>query len=116
MEPETLNLENICGGGVPEIFERELAEVLKNIADVNTDPEETRKITFEFAFEPYKDRSGAIVHFRCKSKVAPVEEVQGQMFLQRRGTNVIAVPHDPKQARMFDGKSAASGEKEEKTN
>src|SRR5258708_38078634 len=112
MDQETLSLENICNGGVPEVFERELSEVLKNIADVNTDPEETRKITFEFIFEPTKDRTGAVVRFRCKSKVAPVEEVSGQCFLQRRGATDVAIAHDPNQARMFDGKSAAPGEKE----
>ncbi len=112
MDQETLNLENICNGGVPEVFERELGEVLKNIADVNTDPEEARKITFEFIFEPFKDRSGALVRFRCKSKVAPVEEVSGQIFVQRRGVNLTAIAHDPKQARLFDAKSAAAGEKE----
>jgi hypothetical protein len=112
MEKETLTLENICNGGVPEIFERELGDVLKNIADVNTDPEETRKITFEFIFEPTKDRSGAIVRFRCKSKVAPVEEVAGQMFLQRKGTGFVGVPYDPKQARLFNPESPE--EKKEK--
>jgi hypothetical protein len=110
-EDNALNLDNICNGGVPEVFERELGEVLKNIADVNTDPEEQRKITFEFIFEPFKDRSGAMVRFRCKSKVAPVEEVAGQMFVQRRGVNLTAIAHDPRQARMFDSKAAAAGEK-----
>ena len=113
MADETLNLENICNGGVPEVFERELSQVLENIADVNTDPEEVRKITFEFAFEPFKDRSGAMVRFRCKSKIAPVEEVAGQMFVQRRGTNLTAIAHDPKQARMFDGKTASTGDRKE---
>lgn len=114
MDQETLSLENICNGGVPEVFERELSEVLKNIADVNTDPEETRKITFEFIFEPTKDRTGAVVRFRCKSKVAPVEEVSGQCFLQRRGNAVVAIAHDPKQARMFEPSGAPAAK--EKTN
>jgi hypothetical protein len=114
MDQERLNLENICNGGVPEIFERELGEVLKNIADVNTDPEGTRKITFEFTFEPYKDRTGALIRFRCKSKLEPVEEVQGQAFLQRSGGTVVAVAHDPKQARLFSSNGGA--EVKEKTN
>jgi hypothetical protein len=99
---ENLTLENICNGGIPEVFEREVSEVLKNIGDVNTDAEAARKITLEFTFEPYKDRSGAVVRFRCKSKLVPVEEVAGQMFIQRRGQSFTAVAHDPKQARMFE--------------
>ena len=112
-EKETLNLDNICNGGVPEIFERELGEVLANIADVNTSSDATRKITFEFSFKPFSDRSGAMVSFLCKSKLVPVDEVGGQIFIERKGVTLTAIAHDPKQARMFDGKSAAAGERKD---
>ena len=111
MDLEHLSIDNVCSGGVPEIFERELREILKNIADVNTDPETTRKIVFEFVFEPFDDRSGATIRFRCKSRLAPVEEVTGQCFLQRRGTEFVAVPRDPKQARLF-AQSATESDKD----
>jgi hypothetical protein len=101
MDAETLSLENICGGAVEEVFQRELAYILANIADVNTDAEAKRKITFEFTFEPFDDRSGAKVIFACKSKQAPVNTASGTMFLSRKGTNFVAIPHDPKQARLF---------------
>jgi hypothetical protein len=114
-EPETLNLQNICGGAVEEVFQRELDHVLANISDVNTDAEAKRKITFEFTFEPFDDRSGAKVIFACKSKQAPVNAASGTMFLSRRGTNFVAIAHDPKQSRLFEpemsGKDAAAGEK-----
>jgi hypothetical protein len=111
MPDEPLSLENICNGGVPEIFERELTEVLKNIADVNTESEAQRKITFEFVFEPYADRSGAMVRFRCKSKLSPVEEVSGQMFVQRSGTHLTAIAHNPNQARLFNPPASSGDEK-----
>jgi hypothetical protein len=101
MEQENVSLGNICGGAVEEVFQRELADVLENIGDVNTDPEAKRKMTLEFTFEPFPDRSGAKIIFSCKSKIAPVESVSGTMFLQRRGTAMVAVPHDPRQARLF---------------
>ena len=101
MEQGNVNLGNICGGAVEEVFQKELAGVLENIGDVNTAPEAKRKMTLEFNFEPFPDRSGAKVTFSCKSKVVPVESVSGTMFLQRRGTAMVAVPHDPKQARLF---------------
>lgn len=112
-EREVLSLENICNGGVPEVFERELAEILSNMADVNTDPEAIREITLKFKFKPFPDRSGASIKFKCSSKIAPVEEVGGQMFVQRRGTALIGIAHDPKQTRMFDNKTAATGERKE---
>lgn len=105
MEPEEVSLSNLCGGGVEEVFQREFAAVLANIADVNTDPEAKRKITLEFTVEPFEDRSGAQVTFSCRSKTVPVESVSGTVFLQRKGLVMVAIPHDPKQIRMFGERS-----------
>jgi hypothetical protein len=101
MDGETLNIGNICNGAVPEVFERELGEVLKNIGDANTDPEQKRKILIEFTFLPFKDRSGAQIEFKCSSKTAAVQTVKGTVFFEGKGPNMVAVPHDPKQARLF---------------
>jgi hypothetical protein len=110
-EKEQVSLTNLCGGAVDEVFQREFAAVLANIADVNTNPEAKRKITLEFTIAPFEDRSGAQVTFACKSKTIPVEAVKGTVFLQRKGLVMIAVPHDPKQIRMFDPKAAAANDK-----
>lgn len=96
-ERETVTLSNICGGAVEEVFQREFASVLANIADINTDAESKRKVTLEFTVAPFKDRSGAQVTFACKSRTIPAETVEGTVFLQRRGASIIAVPHDPRQ-------------------
>jgi hypothetical protein len=109
-KPEEVSLSNLCGGAIEEVFQREFAQVLANIADVNTDPEAKRKITLEFTILPFEDRSGAQVTFACKSKTVPVEAVKGTVFLERRGLVMVARPHDPKQQRMFDGKLAASND------
>jgi hypothetical protein len=111
MEKEEVSLSNLCGGAVEEVFQREFAHVLANIGDVNTDPEAKRKVTLEFTIKAFKDRSGAQVTFACKSKVLPAESVEGTVFFQRRGTAMVAVPHDPQQIRMFDPKSAAANDK-----
>jgi hypothetical protein len=111
MDPEQLSLANICGGAVEEVFQRELDAVLSNIADINTNPEQKRKIALEFTLKPFEDRSGCQIEFSCKSKTSPVNTVKGTMFLQRRGTGMIAIAHDPKQARLFDHKSAAAGDR-----
>lgn len=110
-EKELVTLSNLCGGAVEEVFQREFAEVLGNIGDVNTDAEAKRKITLEFTIAPFEDRSGAQVTFACKSKVVPVNAVKGTVFLQRQGTAMVAVPHDPKQIRLFDPKVAAANDK-----
>lgn len=110
-EREDLSLSNICGGAVEEVFQREWAKLLENIGDINTDAEAKRKLTLEFTITPFEDRSGAQITFYCKSKTVPVEAVKGTVFLQRRGIVMVAVPHDPKQTRLFDPKSAAANDK-----
>lgn len=101
MEQEKLTLQSICGGAVEEVFQRELEAILANIGDVNRDPEAKRKLTLEFTFEPFDDRSGAKVTFLCNSKMVPMEAAKGTLFLQRRGISMVAFPHDPKQSRLF---------------
>jgi len=110
-EKEEVSLSNLCGGAIEEVFQREWAAILANVADVNTDPEAKRKLTLEFTVAPFEDRSGAKVTFSCKSKTVHVESVSGTVFLQRRGLVMVAVPHDPKQSRLFDAKSAAAGDR-----
>lgn len=103
MEPQTINLQTICHGGVPEIFERELAEVLKNIADPNTAPERPRTITLKFAFKPTEDRSGAAIDFTCKAALQPVKMVKSNLFLSRHTGQLKAYAQDQRQAVLFDG-------------
>lgn len=98
---ELLSLENMCGGAVNEVFQRELSEVLDNIYDINTDPEAKRKLSLEFTLTPFEDRSGASIHFVCKSKLMPTKTVNGTIFLASRAGKIVAVPHNPKQAQLF---------------
>ena len=79
-EVEVVSLSNLCGGAIEEVFQREFAEVLANIADINTDAEAKRKITLEFTIQPFEDRSGAQVTFACKSKTVPVNAVKGTVW------------------------------------
>ena len=96
-----LSLYNVCRGAADEIFQREVNLVIDNIVDVNTDCEQKRSIVMEFEFLPMKDRSGAAVSLKVKSKLAGVEPVEGTMFLTRRAGEVVAVPYDPRQEELF---------------
>lgn len=103
MEPETISLATICHGSVPEIFERELNEVLKNIADTNTAPEKARSITLKFTVKPTEDRSGADIDFSCRSSLQPVKLVKSRMFLSRHTGLLKAYAQDQRQVQMFAG-------------
>ncbi len=100
---ETLNLLNICKGAVPEIFQRELKEVLKNISDPNTDPEKSRKITLTFEFNPSTDRAIGMVSMTCQSKLAACREVEAVAYFGEKDGEHVAYPREDRQADMFDG-------------
>ena len=110
---ETLKLENICDGSLPELFERELAALLENISDANTDPEKKRKITVEFTFEPFPDRSGARIELRCSTKLAGVQTVKSNMFIHRAAGKTYALPRDARQQQMF-GPAGSQPKQEER--
>lgn len=106
--PVPLNIGNVCGGAVNEVFERELQEVLKNIADPNTAATSKRKITLEFVFAPGSTREVAEVEFRCTSKTAPTSSVKGNIFLSKRHGSVLAFARDPRQEEMFKTEKPAT--------
>lgn len=101
MELENLSITNVCGGAVDEVFQRELAHLLENIADPNTNAEAPRSLTLEFKVKPFKDRTAAQIELVVKSKTAGMSSVAGTMYLQRRGAQLVAMNHDPRQARLF---------------
>jgi len=116
--PEVLNLFNICKGAVPEVFERELSEVLENISDVNTGAGKKRRIVLTFEFTPYPDRSAFSVSLQCKSGLASVEAIEGIAYMVKREGRVTAYARDVRQQSLFeektetapDGKSAGAGD------
>ena len=55
---ETANIGNLCGGAIPEVFDRTLEQVMKNIADINCPAEQKREITLKISFKPVQKRHG----------------------------------------------------------
>lgn len=100
-EPEGISITTICNGGVPEVFARELGEVLANIADPNTHAEASRSLTLKFVFKPHEDRSGAHVAFTCKPMLQPVRVSKSQVFLSRHTGQLKAYAADHRQVALF---------------
>lgn len=110
--PVALNIGNICGGAVPELFEREVQQLMKNVGDLNTDPEAKRSITFEFHFKPSPDRKSAVVKLTCKAKHAGVNSVAGSVFMTTAHGQVLAFTEDPRQSRLFAAQPDATPSKQ----
>ena len=67
---ETANIGNLCGGAIPEVFDRTLEQVMKNIADINCPAEQKREITLKISFKPAENRELGEVSFKCEAKLA----------------------------------------------
>ena len=121
MDAQELTLLTICKGAVPEIFAHEMGKIIANMADPNTAPTKPRKITMEFTFLPFPDRSGASVSLSCKATLGALDAsgVTGAIYLAKRDGKYAAFSRDLRQEMLFsgeeevitpDGKSAGAGE------
>ncbi len=76
-----LQLETMCGGALPQMFDEELMRVMANIADPNTDATKVRSITIKVEVQPTKDRDTGTVTVTCKPTLAGVVGKTSQIFL-----------------------------------
>lgn len=102
MPPIEASIMTIGNGGALELFDRELARVLANIKDVNTDPKKRRKISLNFQFDPHPDRSGAQCIITVETKMPSVNGVAGSIYIGRQGNNFRAFTQDIRQGGLFD--------------
>lgn len=100
MQGVTLN--TIGGGVLTELFDAELARILSNITDPNTDTTSKRVMTIQVKFKPNRDRDIADVELTCSAKLAGIQTVSTQLFMGRHKGKLIAVENDPRQSNLFD--------------
>lgn len=92
-----VTLANIAGGAASEIFQRELNVVAKNIADQNTDPTKSRKITLSITLTPDENRQEIKATISAKSVVASVKPAQRTVFLGKVNGKAALLGNDPMQ-------------------
>lgn len=68
---EYISFDRMCGSAVMENFTEELREIMRNIADPNTDPEKARTLTIKLTFKPDKGRRGIKATVLMDHKLAP---------------------------------------------
>lgn len=65
-----IDLNNLAGGATAEQISREIANVLSNIKDPNTDQKAKRKLTITMTFVPDKGDSEIVdIHTVCKASL-----------------------------------------------
>lgn len=99
---QTVTLDTIGGGALSELFDAELARILSNITDPNTDTSTKRVMTITVKFKANRDRDVADVEIACSSKLAGIMTVNTQLFMGKHQGRLIAVESDPRQSRLFD--------------
>lgn len=97
-----VTLDTIGGGALTELFGAELARILENITDPNTDAKAKRTVTITVSFKPNRDRDIADVELKCASKLAGIMTVGTQLFMGKHQGKLIAVESDPRQSDLFD--------------
>ena len=105
MDEPTIN--SLCRGALPELLERALREVAKNLKDPNTQAEAVRKITVEIRVKGFADRSGAEVQMAVQTKVPGFNVVKGTIYVKGEGDGVKVLARDPRQDVLFDQAAGA---------
>jgi hypothetical protein len=100
MENETVTLDTLKAGGVIQLFDEELAKVLANIMDPNTEPEAVREVTLKVKIKPDRDRATASVQIIPSAKLAPAVALGTRMFFGKKGGQFLAWEHDPQQLQL----------------
>lgn len=80
---ELINLSNFADGAVAERFNNELRKLLENIADPNTDPKKTRKLTLTLTLKADEKRDIASVSIQAKSQIAPAKDIETKILMDR---------------------------------
>lgn len=97
-----VTLDTIGSGALVELFDAELARVLENIQDPNTDAKTKRTITVKVTFAPNENRDLADVNLTCGSKLAGIKTVGTRLYVGKIRGKLIAVENDPRQTTLFD--------------
>lgn len=96
-----VSLDSLGGGAAVERFNYELARVLNNIVDINTNPTAVRTVTLTLKIKPNEERNFAINDIAVSSKLAPIKPVTTSMHISEGiAGNVRATEFNPQQQPM----------------
>lgn len=101
-EPVPYTLAVMAQGAAGELWQREFADVLRNIADINTDHKTKRTITLRVTIVPNEDRDIGHAVVDVQSRLAPVKRLATTLYVGRHQGRLVAVENNPKQADLFD--------------
>lgn len=123
MDHDLMSLGNLAGGRAVARFDDELAHVLENIADPNTEAKTPRAITLRVVFKPDEERRNVDIAISAMSKTAPTKVVktvarfgigpQGPVAVEDTGRQMPLFPKEERDPNKVLEHPAAAGEKKE---
>ena len=99
---ERINLSNLDGGALAELFAAKLPQVLENIKDPNTKPEAMRQITITMKIKPTKSRKEAELTYGIACKLAAPFERSTTVFLAHDANGELALKEYPQDKDIED--------------
>lgn len=81
MTNQIIDLNKFANGALAERTNLEIAKVLDNIADPNTDAKKARKIVVTLTFKSNENRRVSDVSVQAKTTLAPARDIETQMIL-----------------------------------
>lgn len=98
---ELLRADPTKPGALEERFQVELARVIENMADPNTDPEQPRRITITMIFKPDKERRKCGIALDVVSKLVGPDGLFTEAYIGR-DQGRPAIVEGPTQTSIFD--------------
>lgn len=80
-EKKAKSILEMARGAFMERVDTEMAKVIDNILDANTNPTQKRKVTLTLELTPDDDRQNILVNFAVQSKLAPMVPARTSLWV-----------------------------------
>ena len=80
-EKKAKSILEMARGAFMERVDTEMAKVIDNILDANTNPTQKRKVTLTLELSPDDDRQNILVNFAVQSKLAPMVPTRTSLWV-----------------------------------
>jgi len=109
VDEKFLSLETLGQGAAVELFNEELAKILDNVLDPNTQPTAPRSVTLTFAITPDEDRAFGAGKIDVRTRLAPRKPVGLPIYIGRKAGRAVATERDQRQMSFTDENLIAFG-------
>lgn len=108
-QQQTASIIEMARGAVIEQINLEMAAILANIQDLNTEPDKARTLTVKVTFKPDNSRQNVKVSYDVTRKLAPAAPIETSLYCGDYHGAIYAVENVP----QVPGQQAMIGQEQE---